>query len=86
VLVVPRALYETLQISYPREVCRLLASLKGRAEKLLLEKLEDVVSMQMVINSPLSVKLAPYLHKGKLGSTDLPDGILSEIKSETGLD
>lgn len=64
------------------QVCRLLASLKSHAERLLLAKLEDVVSMQMTIHSKLSGNLAPYLHKGKLGSTDLPDGLLSEIKSE----
>ena len=33
VLIVPRALYETLQNAYPNEVTKILTALKGRAEK-----------------------------------------------------
>ena len=93
VLVVSRAILDTLQTTYPNEISKTLNSLKVRAENEMRKEIEQALAFEVKkaevgaargskSEKPLHALLSPYLSRGKLTTINLPSNLLMELKNK----
>ena len=93
VLVISRAVYDSLQASYPNEISKALTSLKQRAEAEMRKEIEQALAFETKKvevgaargskpEMPLTAILTPYLNKSKLTTINLPANLMMELKAK----
>lgn len=86
VLIIPRAIWNTLVSGYEKEMFKVFSTLLQSIENDLVIDLQDAVDLNLQLQSPLASALAPWLREGELHETiKIPDRIMKELMGRSFL-